>query len=355
MAKVSVIIAAYNVEEYIAETLDSAVSQTLKDIEIVVVDDCSTDGTSGIISEYAKTDERIKVVRHEENGGLVRVRQTGLKSSTGEYVIFLDGDDKLSRDACEKAYNAITAENVDMLQFDFELMFVPPARYSKTVEYDQHETRRAPGRKIMATSKAGLLDEKTVGGTVNFTIWDKIYKRTLLEEAAAYVPDEYLNMAEDVLYSFIIQYHAHSFSFIPDRLYIYRYGCGMSTTTRRSERLLRSIAKNAYVYNYLSDFAKGVGSQNDCASALQRVQKQLYTHIVDAYTHSIDKEERDFLLSEALKYGNAEHLVLTLSEYLYSELQGYRNSESYRIGMILTYIPRKIIWFLKRLFGKGDR
>ena len=112
MSKVSVIIAAYNVEEYIAETINSVVAQTLKDIEIIVVDDCSTDGTFDIITKCAELDDRIKVIRHEVNKSLMQVRQTGLRNSCGDYVIFLDGDDKLAPNACEKAYKAIKSEKV---------------------------------------------------------------------------------------------------------------------------------------------------------------------------------------------------------------------------------------------------
>ena len=179
MCKVSILIAAYNVENYITETLNSAVAQTLKDIEIVVVDDCCTDGTPEILSKYAELDTRIKIIRHEENSGLVRVRQTGLKNSCGEYIIFLDGDDTLTPDACEKAYNAIVSEKVDLLEFGFELFFTSAVSDTEELERDFRGAVTSLTHKAVSVSKAGLLDLKATGGVINFTIWDKIYKRLL--------------------------------------------------------------------------------------------------------------------------------------------------------------------------------
>lgn len=355
MSKVSVIIAAYNVEEYISKTLESAVNQTLKDIEIVVVDDFSTDSTPNIISKFAENDLRIKVVKHEENKSVNISRIDAINIASGEYVMFLDGDDMLLPDACEKAYNAITRENVDMVQFDVDILLVSGARVSKSAEQDMRADMASSTQKLISSSKAGLLDEKSTHGAVNFTIWDKIYKKELLDTAIKFVPYEYLNMAEDVLLSFLVQYHAGSYAYIPDRLYKYRFGCGMSTTKKMTERIIKAVAKNAYVYGYLCEWVRGVGAETECEQALGKIQKKLYMHIANTYVQCKSREQRELLISEALCYGNADTLLYTLSEYFYSELQGYKNSESYRIGMLITFIPRKMLLFVKRLFFKKKR
>lgn len=318
MNKVSVIIAAYNVEEYIAETINSVVAQTLKDIEIVIVDDCSTDSTFDIISKCAELDDRIKVVRHEVNKSLMQVRQTGLRNASGEYVIFLDGDDKLTPDACEKAYKAIKSEKVDMLQFNFKLLFVPPVKPDKNIEREFREAMHSVTHKVVSHSKAGVLDEKAVGDIINLTIWDKIYKKELLEKAGKYLPNEYINMAEDVFYSFLIHYHARSYSYIPDKLYLYRFGCGMSTVATLSERILKFIAKNAYVYNYLYEWVNSIGAQKECALALCRVHQKLYSHIVITYFCRTQKEQKKPFITEVLKYGKVSDLVLAVSDQIYN-------------------------------------
>ena len=91
--KISLIVPVFNVEKYVSKCLDSLVAQTLKDIEIICVDDCSTDNSLQIIEKYASKDSRIKIVKHEVNKGLGQARNTGLGYSCGEYIWFIDSDD----------------------------------------------------------------------------------------------------------------------------------------------------------------------------------------------------------------------------------------------------------------------
>lgn len=115
MFKVSIIIPVYNVEKYLRQCLDSVVNQTLTDIEIICVNDCSPDNSAEILSEYAKKDNRIKIITLEENGGLGNARNVALKAVQGDYIMFLDSDDWLELDACEKAYSQISKNNNDFV------------------------------------------------------------------------------------------------------------------------------------------------------------------------------------------------------------------------------------------------
>jgi glycosyltransferase involved in cell wall biosynthesis len=117
MLKVSIIVPAYNVEEYICECLDSLVNQTLKEVEIIIVDDGSTDGTSVIIDEYAKRYENIRVL-HKDNGGQSHARNIGLKMAEGEYILFVDSDDYIDILACETLYNYAKKNDVDIVHGD---------------------------------------------------------------------------------------------------------------------------------------------------------------------------------------------------------------------------------------------
>lgn len=99
--KISIVVTAYNVEAYIEQALRSCMEQTYGEIEIVTVDDCSTDSTSSILDRLASEDGRIRVIKHEMNLGAGQSRRTGISSSCGEYVLLLDGDDYLERDFVE--------------------------------------------------------------------------------------------------------------------------------------------------------------------------------------------------------------------------------------------------------------
>ena len=101
--KVSVIVPIYNVKRYLAKCLDSIISQTLKDIEIICVNDGSTDGSEKVLAEYAKKDSRIKIV-NRKNGGLSAARNTGMPYATGKYIGFVDSDDYIEPTMYELMY-----------------------------------------------------------------------------------------------------------------------------------------------------------------------------------------------------------------------------------------------------------
>ncbi|WP_444368454.1 glycosyltransferase family 2 protein [Prevotella sp.] len=103
MIKISIIVAVFNDEKHIAECLDSLVEQTLHDIQIICIDDCSTDNSLSIVKQYAARDKRIEVISLEANQGQAKARNIGLKIAKGQYITFLDSDDWLSKDALEEA------------------------------------------------------------------------------------------------------------------------------------------------------------------------------------------------------------------------------------------------------------
>lgn len=116
MVKVSVIIPVYNMEKYLNECLDSIVNQTLKDLEIICVNDGSTDNSSKILKEYANNDSRINII-NQENKGLASARNTGLEHVNGDYIYFIDSDDYIEITALEKLYNLSQEKNLDLIIF----------------------------------------------------------------------------------------------------------------------------------------------------------------------------------------------------------------------------------------------
>lgn len=116
MALISVIIPAYNVEKYLRECLDSVVNQTYKNLEIICVNDGSTDSTPDILREYESKDDRIKVI-DQENKGLSGARNTGLRHCKGDYVYFIDSDDYIEADAMEKLHDISEEKSLDCVIF----------------------------------------------------------------------------------------------------------------------------------------------------------------------------------------------------------------------------------------------
>lgn len=119
MSKVSIIIPIYNVVDYASQTVDSAMRQTVTDIEIILVDDGSTDGSGALCDQFAGQDSRIKVI-HKENGGLSSARNAGADIASGDFVLFLDGDDFLRDDAVERLLGVMEAYPSDFIQFQYQ-------------------------------------------------------------------------------------------------------------------------------------------------------------------------------------------------------------------------------------------
>ena len=113
MTKVSIIVPVYNVEKYLKRCLDSLVNQTLKDIEIICVNDGSTDGSLAILDEYVRNDDRIVVI-NQENSGLSVARNNGIGVAKGEYLGFVDSDDWVSEDYFEKLHNSAIQNNAEI-------------------------------------------------------------------------------------------------------------------------------------------------------------------------------------------------------------------------------------------------
>ena len=121
--KVSIIIPVYNSESSLRTCLDSAVQQSLDDIEVICVDDCSTDRSSDVLSSIADTDRRIRIIKHSSNQGEGTARNTGIDNAEGEYIFHLDADDTIPLDAMEKLYKEAHEHDSDMVKGRYDLIY----------------------------------------------------------------------------------------------------------------------------------------------------------------------------------------------------------------------------------------
>lgn len=116
--KISIIVAVYNTEKYLKQCLDSCISQTLKEIEIIIIDDASTDNSWNILTEYAKKDSRIKIFKQDHNMRQGAARNRGVQEACGEYIWFVDSDDYINPEACQLLYDTAKFNNVQVLTFN---------------------------------------------------------------------------------------------------------------------------------------------------------------------------------------------------------------------------------------------
>lgn len=121
MSEISIVIPVYNVEPYLRECLDSVLAQSFRDLEIICVDDGSTDGSSAILDDYARRDARIRIIC-QANGGLSAARNTGMDAAAGKYLYFLDSDDMIAQNAMERLHDVAEERDVDQILFGTELV-----------------------------------------------------------------------------------------------------------------------------------------------------------------------------------------------------------------------------------------
>lgn len=206
MPKISVIIPVYNVEKYLKKCMDSVVNQTLKDIEIICVNDGSPDNSLAILEEYAQKDDRIKII-NKENGGLSSARNTGIASATGEFIGFVDSDDWIDADFYEKLYDTAVRCNADiacasMLKFTGD----------KT-NYMLHITKEKVAKKSRQKYICADLPAHNY-------VMSRIYKRIPFLKSKVLFDDGML--FEDIVFSHKIIFYLNSLVTVPNVNYNYR-------------------------------------------------------------------------------------------------------------------------------------
>ncbi len=213
MPKISVIIPIYNVEQYIAQCLESMISQTMRDIEIICVDDCGSDNSMQIATEFARRDSRIKIVPHTENVGLSAARNTGVEHSSAPYIMFCDSDDWYAPDMCQKMYDAIESNNTDV------------AICAANVIYDADEHLRRGDDEYFTPRGAGIVDlTPDVVYSTNVLAWNKIYRRSIIDKYNLQFPTGL--KYEDLYFWRAYAPHCKNMCIVPERLYNYRRRSG---------------------------------------------------------------------------------------------------------------------------------
>ncbi len=219
---ISIIVPVYNVEAYLPQCLDSLIKQTYQDLEIICVNDGSTDGSLEILHQYAAKDKRIKLITRE-NRGISASRNEGLENVSGEYVMFVDSDDWIDEQTCEKAIYAIQTNNCDLVLWSYIREFndksLPNYLYDKVTAWDES--------KKLCRRIVGPIDEelRTPQKLDSYgTVWGKLYKRELIEQNTSirFVDTAKIGTCEDILFNIAYSLRIEKGIYIPELLYHYR-------------------------------------------------------------------------------------------------------------------------------------
>lgn len=226
--KISVILPVYNGEQYLAEALESILSQTYTNLEVIIVDDCSTDHTAEIIERYINHDQRIRCIKNSVNLKLPRTLNVGFANATGDYLTWTSDDNKYKTDALERmAYQLDAKLNIDMVYADYTAI----------------DTNGRIIGEVQLGDPYGLLYGNVIGGCF-------LYKRDLLDRVGEYDPNLFL--AEDYDY-WIRIWKAGTIVHMHENLYFYRRHEGSLTASRHEQiynQTYRLVEKH-FLFMYL--------------------------------------------------------------------------------------------------------
>lgn len=235
---VSVIIPVYNTEKQLPRCIESILAQQMRSIEIILIDDGTTDRSGAICDMFAEKDERVKVF-HTSYQGVAAARNVGLQKSSGEYIMFVDSDDWVPADFCEAAYRCAVENKADMVIFGFR-------RISRHILFG--EQHRSVGMNVKGGHKTreeaiDLLFHKT-----GHYCWNKLCRRFLYQDISFPAGRLY----EDVGTVYRLAWNAGNIHYLPKMLYCYCSRSGSISTVRTAQARTDWIAMHAQVLRDLA-------------------------------------------------------------------------------------------------------
>lgn len=240
----------YNVEKYLKQCLDSVINQTLKEIEIICVNDGSTDYSLQILEEYAKKDDRIRIIS-KENGGISSARNKGLEYVTGEYLGIVDSDDWIELDMFEKLYQNAKLHDSDLVMFPAHLY----DESTQKLKYDFPYFTLACFDENFDDRVFSHLETKDFLFSISVTPWNKIYKSEFIKELGVTFP-EGLDF-DDNPFFYETYLNANRVSLVRDYLYFYRINRSGSFITTGNERYFDIVE----MYNLVEKIIRKTGNQ----------------------------------------------------------------------------------------------
>lgn len=273
----SIIIPVYNVEKYLRECVDSILSQTFADFELILVNDGSKDASPAICDEYAKKDERVKVI-HKDNGGASTARNKGTDIAKGEYIIYLDSDDYLAENTFLSDLHTKSKEDIDIIIYKYKKYFENTKRF-----YECHY------------GFPELSEKKTLPERINYLVktdsfycagWSKAIRADLIRENNIRFKEGIVGEDQEWYYR-VLQY-AKSIDGIDKAYIVYRQRDNSVTSSGKLKTLVDCVAVVEEVYNRIN----GSSLEDEYKNALLGSVAKLYCNLLIGYSAFKGKEKK---------------------------------------------------------------
>ncbi len=245
---VSVVIPLYNARDYLKYAVDSVLDQTLKGVEVIVVDDCSTDGSLELCRELYGSNDRVRILQQPKNGGPGAARNTGIRSASGEYVAFVDSDDGLLPDTLRNLFEAAKKFGADVVH-NTKFCFTLPNEESNmslkliddSVELLINEIDRNPYTEVtLLSDDFDSRLEDWITQRVNRSVWLDLFRREFILSNDIIFSD--MKLGEDMVFSFECLFKANKYVIVPGGGYIYRIvGTSLSRNKKSSAHVIKAL------------------------------------------------------------------------------------------------------------------
>lgn len=259
LKKISVLVPVYNVEQFLPKCLDSIIRQTYQNLEIICVNDASTDNSLGILNEYAVKDTRIKVVNKSENEGLPQARKTALEHASGAYVLNVDSDDWIESEMIESLYY--------LAQDDYDIVVCD---YFKGTP--NHETVVHNPKILEEGDKFKRISNRSFG--YGNTLWNRFIKKESFDQVN--FPIE--NSGEDIVINAQLYYYANKIAYFPKPFYHWQYN-ESSMTNKINQKTYDELKVNYdYIYNFCKEKFKDKAQllEPKYQARLKRIKRQAW-------------------------------------------------------------------------------
>lgn len=251
MAKISIIVPVYNVEKYLDRCVQSLINQTLKDIEIILVDDESPDDCPKLCDEYASRDVRIKVI-HKHNGGLGLARNSGMEVATGEYVTFCDSDDFVELNTYEFCYNIADKHDLDVVRFNCNRFSREIPTNVFTEDYVLCDDYAILRQYAISTWGPVIYDNDKTSKVANIgSSCMGVYRRKFLIDNGIKFKSERTILSEDYEFNYNVYIHAKRIGLTSNAFYHYFVNPISLTTATKKNQVDRSIDFSTLMTEYM--------------------------------------------------------------------------------------------------------
>lgn len=319
--KLSIIVPCYKVEKYLPRCLDSLVNQTLKDIEIICINDGSPDNCINILKNYKEKYENKIVIIDKENEGVWRGRKDGVKKAKGEFIGFVDSDDYVALDYAEKLYNAAISKNADISVCGFDRIDLDTGKlYSR-------EMCKPESKEIIVSKNPGDMLE------LNGAPWNKIYKAELLKKMHDMV--NVPRVLDDMMFLQLIYINANKIVFIPDSLVFYMV---------RKDSIINTVKKDAIKPTYESMKEVRDLYYNERPELIDYIDSCAFLHLGVSLMYRMS-EDKTLDFKRALKENKM---------FLNTNFPRWKKSKYIKLSYVITHKGANFkLWIVKIFYNLG--